>query len=632
MSPEFGIKKINKDNLYERPIQPTVKPPSLQERLASVGFNVGYDKLYFIGDTHWLRNTPYDRLKYISDLLVTDEMRDRFIQSAAVRDDSYGTLLIGALDKLRTKFETEPHAEDVLRDYFRKVQEFHTTSLRDRNILGEVAVGVEILNRPKIFEMLGQNLDNLFEYAYILSRRKGSAVVLLDEFNMLEGNDKLRALFGGGNTSTLASVTRLVNMRDFQSYDLRTMVAVREHAIGQMDWAGRVLAARDIFAAEGLDISDLHTPGSLELERIHKRENRLHPLNSSGISATVGFEIEYDSDNPAVVRMKGANVERALKLIGYDFGTGGSESDEISPGPFYDSATATAVYDIFSDAGVINTLRNYGFTLHFNVGIDTSDVDGKSQQIINLLRGMYLTGAMNNPHRRYKNGELMIIPRGGIKGDYTECKAFEIYDDEQFRWGFDAAARLSWAAKAHKEMGENPKGVKKWKTELASLWNEYVERMQAGLESIGFGGYLGELSNRNNMVTDVIEQMKRIYREETLTILPDLRSVGQTSPDIVDCDGIEGVEAGGNWWPNIAIYARGVTDNIVQRIKEVGRAVEEECISDMVEIDNLSGSKRKRKLKSFIKKYGYDIDGDYESIFAKVKNLLLPQEQAESAN
>ncbi len=322
------------------------------------------------------------------------------------------------------------------------------------------------------------------------------------------------------------------------------------------------------------------------LERVKRRENPHHPLNTLGVARTVGYEIEFEADEDARL-MNRQGLFELLWFGGFKSGDGGSKSFETSPGPFYDPLTANLVFGAYCDAGIVDLMKYENFTYHFNVGIRGVDVTP-------LIRGMYLTGAAHNPNRSFKSDRIQIYPNYQNGVVYTECKSFEAITKKDFEWNMKSASFLSWALNAH-EKKVPEEGLNKWDLELSDIWQEYSDILDEGLASIDIRNHLDETMHTPS--AEIVKKQLRLIFPKKSFRYKELGKVGITEP------GILGIYARGNYWPNLAYFAREVADNAVAKIEALADKLEKEVMEDIKEIEKWSLSEREFLIAEFRDKY-----------------------------
>jgi len=382
-------------------------------------------------------------------------------------------------------------------------------------------------------------------------------------------------------------------------------------------WADRVEVFNDVVRSRGENVADGIESNPKVIERMRKRENPRHPAVSLGIAKTNGYEVEYDSiKNPVVQRLKKNNTFDYLYTLGFKCGTGDMNSgkaDETSPGPFYDPQTAAIVYLLYANAKIIDTSMFVGSTFHFNIDNSVDDDD-----IVPIIRGLYLTGAALSPYHDSERDTLATVNHKDERR--TEGKVFGVNTDADFVWTMISAANLCFAKAASKDESDSP--GKEYRDALGQIWEEYVQRMEKGLEYVNKKGYLYE--RRLRVVTQdevghkfltpepneewVKDQLKKVFTDRTYAAYPDLKRAGQQNPAQQTGDGVRGIfEEPSKWYPNIAVFSRTVINEAVSGVQKVIRKIETDCLQDIREIDSLQDEEKWAKLYNFVHKYNVDI-------------------------
>lgn len=341
------------------------------------------------------------------------------------------------------------------------------------------------------------------------------------------------------------------------------------------------------------------------LKRVRRRENPLNPLVSLGIARTVGYEIEYPRSPKNI-----AGLNNFLSDLGFKQGVVHDGSClETSPGPFYDPLTANMVFEKYVDSGILNFHGTEGaMTFHFNVDVLC---DG----LIPLVRAMHLTGAGFDQTKFFFWDDLRIFRNNNGYGDYTECKTFDAISPYEFKWNMRCASYLAWALGASQDKCHR----NSWGIQLSNIWKNYLSEINKGLKSQGSSDYLYEGRNKEigtpiSCIGKVTYQLNCIFSQESA------RFGGLNEIDSSANEKIFPIKIDDKVWPNVAAFARDVTEQAVQKIENIVDFIENEAIEDVRKIEKLSGSSRTMAIGNFLTQYNYV--GGLET-YTKVRDLLL---------
>ena len=481
--------------------------------------------------------------------------------------------------------------------------------------------GCMIITEQTLFSLFESDINKLNDYLRSIYLQGSNLTGFVNVIGRLRENENTTSLIEGLNSDIIPI---LVDCDIETLLDSSESAAVMNNYLrSNKGWDERVKNYKSLLRSLGINARVGIESDHELLFRIKRRENKIHPLNSMGISRTVGFEIEYPNYTPICEHLRERGYIKKLELIGFNPGYGDSRCDEASPGPFHDPETAVAVYKLYAESGIIDTDSFCGMTCHFNV--DLHEIDG----LVELVRSLYLTGAASYPYRKPENMHLRI----GHNGDHIEGKVFSINTDEDAIWNLRSASYLSWALGAYQDVYNyqiSNLSELKQKIALADVWKEYTSKIVQGLDYIGMGSYVSESENRDengddiNEVSWIREQLKKIYPDEFYAQLPDLNNVGQLIEDDVNPDGILGIRLGEKWWPNMCAFAREITNEAVGKIISITDQVEKECVEDIKKIEGMGTIKKRFAIPRFLKKYKFTIETESNvEAFNQVKQLLI---------
>ncbi len=340
------------------------------------------------------------------------------------------------------------------------------------------------------------------------------------------------------------------------------------------------------------------------MSKIRRRESEFSPLVSLGVAKSVGFEIEY----PCAYE----DMECVLKSFGFATGFPQEGCLEISPGPFWCPETASAVFDKYTEAGIIDLHKYRGLTYHFNLG-----VVGQGG-LIPLVRAMHMTGAAFDEKIPFLHS-LNIYTKGKKHGIYMEVKAFDVIREKEFKWNMKAASYLGWSVGAVQDASDWGFG---WGQELFRVWTNYQDSLSRGLAPLKLGEYLTTSSNKSPEVAGIVNQLSYIFSDPGARF-GELEQVGNHHDRRILPVTLDGV-----FWPNIAAFARDVTNDAVAKIEKVADDVEQRAIGNLKRIEAMSGIKRGMAVQKFIEDYQYSklmekYELTAEELYLKVRRLLL---------
>ncbi len=338
------------------------------------------------------------------------------------------------------------------------------------------------------------------------------------------------------------------------------------------------------------------------LDRIRRRESSKHPLNTLGIAKTVGYEIEFAQDM-ATTFMLDEGLFEMLGFVGFKPGLGGTGAYETSPGPFYDPLTANTIFETYCDAGIIDLTKYKSFTYHFNVGIKNEGI------VVPLIRAMYLTGAAYDSYADFVDKGLRTYGNRINGVAFTECKTFDAITREGFLWNMKSASFLSWALDASHGVGKSRKTRTKWHNELGQIWRDYKNTIDEGLRSIDLDGHLDQIDHGNDAKI-VRRQLQKIFPAKS-AYYKDLSKINNyTNPDILE------IYAQRKYWPNLAYFAREVTNDAVTKIELLADNFEREVEVDIKEIEKRSVPEKSLVAK-FREKYNVYSYVEVRDLFVK---------------
>lgn len=370
----------------------------------------------------------------------------------------------------------------------------------------------------------------------------------------------------------------------------------------------------------GLSIKDFSLDKEV-LERVKKHNSPWYPVVSLKIAKKLGYEVEFRCpDSYEIVSSQTIGTS-----VGFKKGDGDKKYyTELSPGPFFDPEVGNLIFEKYVEAGIIDVIKPLGLdndkTMHFNIGI--RDMSG----VVSLVRALHLTGAGINTERNFTKTYLDIrFNRQTFGPEYIEAKSFDVVTLSEFEWNWISASYLGWALGACNDIWKNQNwgspGIK-WKNKLSVIWDDHMTMLGHGLESIADSKYLVTEENHLSSVTDTMTQLKFIFNE------PGAHFGNLHKIDALSNTNIKPVRVGGKTWPNIAFFAREVTNKSVAKVRSVVDSIESEAKDDLKAIDKLPKGQQTDAASRFLEKYNYSwVMQKYglgeEKAFQEIRKLLL---------
>lgn len=334
-------------------------------------------------------------------------------------------------------------------------------------------------------------------------------------------------------------------------------------------------------------------------------ESPHHPLNH--LYPTIGYEVE--SSYPMDRDMR---LYLFLNSIGFRKGAGGGASPlEASPGPFYRPETATLVYLLWVQAGLIDFYREYGQTFHSNLGVHLEE--GMPELVIGLMStGFAWQPIFEDPHN--SSGRDTWSPRiycnmGVARNhydNYIESKDFDALTvsgtvNHLHLWSHLGAALKSyqkallilngfrfieefWSSHhmtpayatmipALRQTALYPQAISEMKEltadekKLARVWQDYSLRLHLGFRSVGLDGIWVD--------SGIAARRMGI---QVLDVLPDIWSRYSKDPANVET---RPVEAGGRRYANLVHFARSIAWQANGEAVQILKGAEKDFVRDL---------------------------------------------------
>ncbi len=360
-------------------------------------------------------------------------------------------------------------------------------------------------------------------------------------------------------------------------------------------------------SAKDLDLWDAR----LERAQIDIKENPNNAL--SHLIPTCGYEIEYRR-NDAISYRTHSIVER----LGFKEGIGGGDGySESSPGPFRHPDTANLVFLAFVKYGLIDMYREYGQSVHFNLGLVTNEDTAIFARLMQATA--YAYAPVFSPES-YSFGSRHLVRVGADKkgyGNYYEFKDFSLQTVRGFLTHMKQGVYLGTALNAYQQYRkEQANSIKESSLtsdskRLAYIWQDIRDGVPEAYETVGVADVLR---------SECKMEYAKYFAKQITAVFPDQQSRYHIHPRDVETPNT--VHWRGLTFPNIVDFSREITTHASDAIENV---LKESQTTAVNQLKNIKGTNdkfnRDTKMRVFFNRFPCGIT-DYANKEARYERMI----------